>query len=274
MKLGIIVDSSCGLTQKEAEQRNWKFVPLIVTINKKDYRDGIDIDAQKFYEMVNIDMDITTGNTPPAEMSKALEEATANFDYVIVYPLSQPLSSQTDFFMKNAEKFNNVFVVPSKSVGFAIVNDCEILEKMAQQNYSWDQIKNHALELTNAFYGLIAPKTMKWLVKGARVSGTTASMAKLAKIVPIIQIFQGKLIRRDRSHFFGKTVEKMARILSREYKSSEYYFTIYHGDNKNINEIAKNVEQYIPISQICFFPPSIGSHVGPGVVAIAVHLKN
>lgn len=274
MKLGIIVDSSCGLTQAEAEKKGWKFVPIIVTINNKEYRDGIDITAEKYYEIINIDMDIKTATTPLGELNATLKEITTQFDYVIVYPLSMELSAQTNNFLKVAKDFTNVFVVPSKSVGFAIVSDCEILQKMAEKGSGWEEIKNHALELTNNFYGLAAPQTMKWLVKGGRVTGTTASMAKLLKIVPIIQILNGKLSKWGKGRIFEKTVERMAKFLSCDFKTSDYKFSIYHGGNKNIKELVKEIEQYVPIDKVSFFPPVIGSHIGPGVVAIVVHLKN
>lgn len=276
MKLGIIVDSACGLTKMQANKRNWGFAPIIVTINGQDYNDGVNIDAKSYYKIIDINSDIKTATTPLGDINSVLEKASKKFDYIIVYPISNELSAQTNNFTRIAKKFKNVFVIPSNSVGYAIVKDCEILEQMAHDGKSWEEIKNYALKLTRAHFGLAAPKTMKWLVKGGRVSGTTASMAKLLKIVPIIQIKNGKLEKFGKGRIFEKTVEKMARFLKDKYKanSEKYCFSIYHGDNKAIATIAKNINEYIPISDTTFFPPAIGGHIGPGVVAIVAHLKH
>lgn len=276
MKLGIIVDSACGLTQEQANQRNWGFAPIIVSIDGHDYEDGISINGEQFYKMINIDMDLKTATTPLGKIKDILESFAKNYDQVLVYPLSKGLSKQAEHFAQEAEKFPNVFVVPSQAVGTAIVSDCEILEKMAQSNYAWQEIKNHALQLTKAQFGLAIPETMKWLVKGGRVSGPAASMAKLIKIVPIIQIKDGKLEKFDKGRVFEKTVRKIAKYLRNNYyqKNKNYQFSIYHGNNEKIEKFSEDIKEFLPVSNISLFPPIIGSHIGPGVIAIIAHLKN
>ena len=48
----ILVDSSSELTKKEAEEKGFLFVPISVNIGGREYRDGVDLTKDKFYDLL------------------------------------------------------------------------------------------------------------------------------------------------------------------------------------------------------------------------------
>ena len=52
VKFRVITDSSCGISQEEAIKMNVDVLPLTLTYNGKDYKDGIDISTDEFYKLV------------------------------------------------------------------------------------------------------------------------------------------------------------------------------------------------------------------------------
>ncbi len=269
MKLGIIIDSSSGLSKEESEKRGYGFLPLYININGKEYRDGIDISIDEFYSMIKIDDEIRTSATPPTLSEKIIKEFSLKNDYVLVYSISEHLSSQCNNLKITARKFKNVHVVSSNGVGHAIVKDVEELAKIAnKEDYSWEIIKEYANKLTKAQYGVAIPTTMNWLVKGGRVNSTVAGMANLLKIIPIISFKNGSLDKFGKGRVFKKAIVKMSKKLKEEVGDDVEYI-IYNGNNQNIGEYKKDIEKIIGKEiKVFSFPPVIGSNIGPNAVAL------
>ena len=274
MKIGIIIDSSAGISKKEADKRNWGFLPLYMNIGKKEFIDGETIDSETYYSTIDVSDKVKTSATPIGIAGKLFDQMTKKFDHILVYPLSEELSSQTNNLKKLAEGYKNIHVISSKGVGFAITRDCEELEELAKKK-TWDEIKVIADEMTQNQYGIAIPATMEWLVKGGRVGPAAASMANLLKIIPMISFENGKLEKYGKSRIFKKAVIKLTNSLISEIGTKENIeYIIYHGKNENIDEYSQMVNEMLERKvNIHYFPPVIGNHIGPGVFAIITRKK-
>lgn len=273
MKLRMIIDSSAGIDKKEADKRGWDFLPLYMTIDNKDYADGIDLDTKNYYKLATLDSEVRTSATPPGIAMDIIEKASKENDYVLIYALSTGLSSQTNNIKMLTSDLDNVFVVPSLGVGYAITRDVEELEKLAKAGKSWEEIKKAAVEMTNDLYGIVAPETMKWLVKGGRVSPAAAGMANLLKIVPLISFTNGGLDKYGKGRVFKKSISKFAKDLKDKYGDDREYI-IYNAGNSDIKEITKMIKEIIGDNVILSdFPSVIVNHTGPGAIGIITRKK-
>ncbi len=266
MKIGIIVDSSCGLTKKQANERGWGFLPLIMNINGKDIQDGIEIDSKTFYSKLKINDDVRTSATPPAIIIDEFEKFSKENDLVIAYGISTELSSQTNNMKTFAKDFPNVHVVDSKGVSQMIINDIQDTLEIATKGISKEEIIKTVEGFSKRQYGIAIPETLKWLVKGGRVNPSVAQMANLLKIIPIIKFEDGKLEKHGVGRIFKKSVVNSAVEVMRY---TENGITVIHGEQKNIDELKMSIEKEIGQEvQVTYFPPVVALHTGPGVVAI------
>lgn len=272
MKLGIVIDSSAGITKEEATKRGWFYLPLPITINGKDFLDGVDLLPEDYYKNIKIDDEVKTSATPVGIVEEVLTEASKKFDHVLVLPLSTHLSSQTHNIMMVAKDFKNIHVFESKSVGYAIVKEMEKALEMAKNGASFDEITLTINDIQSSAWGIAAPETLKWLVKGGRIGSGVAGMANLFKIVPMIE-FNGKLEKFDTGRVFRKTVIRIAEEVQKKCPKDKYDYIIYHGNNIDIAEHAKAIEETGIKPEVKFFPPVIINHIGPGVVAVIAHKK-
>lgn len=274
MKLGIIIDSSAGLTKKEADERGWGFLPLHLYINGKEYIDGIDIQAKTYYSEIKLDDEVKTSASSPGEIMEILGKMSRENDHVIVYALSKGLSSQTNNIAMIARDLDNVHVVPSNNVGYAIVDACEKIEKMAKKkNVSFNDIIKEVEDIDQSIYGVAIPDTLKWLVKGGRVNNSVARMANLLKIIPLIKFENGQLDKFGKGRILKKALAKVATHFKEERPGCKYM--IYSAQNKDIEELKEIIVEHIGTKEIEIkdFPPIIGNHIGPGVIAIISYKK-
>jgi len=121
-----------------------------MTIDGKDYADGVDITPKEYYDMIDVKMDVKTSATPPAIIEEEIKKASEKYEHVIVYALSKELSSQTNNITIFSQDFKNVHVLPSKGVGYGIVSNCLQLEKFAETHDSIDEILKLANELIDS----------------------------------------------------------------------------------------------------------------------------
>ena len=85
MKLAIVVDSSCGLTKKEAESRGWHFLPLYLDIDGKEYRDGIDITSDNFLDYYKPTSIGKTSCTPIGEALQLIEDLDPAYEGLVSF---------------------------------------------------------------------------------------------------------------------------------------------------------------------------------------------
>src|SRR5574344_1910955 len=92
MALKIIVDSSIGLSEKEAVERGYFFIPLSITLGEKTYREGLDISADEFYALLAQGLMPHTAQPSPELYRQAFDAATQGGDEALLLSLSSKIS--------------------------------------------------------------------------------------------------------------------------------------------------------------------------------------
>lgn len=275
MKLAIVVDSSCGLTKKEAQDRGWHFLPLMITIDGKEYADGIDLDPNTFEKVFSPKSVTSTSCTPPGEALKLFEELSKKNDFVVVYPLSQFLSSQTQNLEVLAKSFSNVFVIKSKNVAQLIVKELVELEADVLSNELTVKQAIKKIETKNRSVPsiLLYPDNMDALVKGGRLSPSAAKMAKLLKIIPVIGFQDGKLEKFEKGRIFSKTVVNTSsnhylKLKAKDKKMKMLFLDTFNDNADNLfNDIKKQTNCNEPVVRLRI-PLVIAIHTGYGAIAV------
>ena len=277
MKLAIVVDSSCGLTKAQATQRGWHFLPLMITIDGKEYADGIDLTAQSFAKIYRSDSVASTSFTPIGYTIELLQKLANENDFVVVYPISQYLSSQMENLEVIAKDYTNVLVVKSKRVAQLIVKDLVELEASVLANELTVRQAVERIESQNYHVPeiLLIPETMNALVKGGRLSPSAAKMAKLLKIVPVIAFQDGKLEKYTKGRIFFKVVVNAAVTLYHKLHGRDRHLTMMFLDMQNSNadnlflQIRTELEYSDPPIRFAI-PPVIAIHTGFGAVCVFI----
>ncbi|TCG10401.1 DegV family protein [Mycoplasma todarodis] len=269
MKLGIIVDSSSGLSKKEAEDRGWGFIPLHIFLDKVDYADGIDITTQGVYDKLTLETEVRTSASSPSEVMDEFQRMSEAFDHVIVYPLSSELSSQTNNLKMFSKEYENIHVIESHGLGKVNTTQCEKAEKLAQSGADIEEILETLHKTRDDYFSLLLPHSLDWLVKGGRVGSKVASMASMLKIVPMISFESGKLDKYGKGRTFHKTVIKATKDVLSKFKKDDCDLFIYNVGNQDIEEHLKRIEAEIGKKPIeILLPSAIALHVGLEAIGI------
>ncbi|MGL6125280.1 MAG: DegV family protein [Metamycoplasmataceae bacterium] len=276
MKLVIVVDSSSGLTKKQAEARGWHFLPLFTNIDNKEYEDGVTLDSNNFFEICKNESEVSTSCSSVAQVEELLSKIAKPDTFVVIYPISKHLSAQYKNCLLGSQKYQNVHVINSENICYPVIPELVELEIGVRNNEISIQegidIIEHktSRDLDNL---IIFPKFNDSLVRGGRLSPSAAKLAKLLKIVPIIVLKNGKLEKLGKGRIFDRTVIKTIVDKYNELNSSSEDWILLFSHSKNsekdsiINEISRQTQNKKPFME-ALIPPVIAVHTGFEAIAM------
>ena len=276
MKVKIIVDSTADLRPEVAEKVG--IVPLTVHFGETEYISGVTITPQKFYEMLVESDDLPTTSQPtPAAFEDAFEKAVEAGCEVVCLTCSGKLSGTCQSASIAAAEFpGKVHVVDSNTIAIALGILAEYAVELAEQGFSAEEIVLKLLRKRDKVKLLALVDTLEYLKKGGRISSTVALAGGLLNIKPVITIDGGviKLLGKARGSRQGNNllVQEIRKAGGVDFTKpvmlgytglSDALLQKYIQDSASI--WAEHKEQ-LPVSVVSSV---VGTHVGPGAVAVA-----
>lgn len=279
MCVRIIVDSSTDVSEKYREKI--QFVPLTVRFGDKEYLDGVELSKHQFYEMlVESDVLPTTSQATPAAFAEYLESVASAGDSAVVITLSSKLSGTYQSAVLAAEDYPNIYVVDSQSVAIGTGVLAQYAVELAQQGMGAEEIAQVLTQQREKVCVVALLDTLEYLKKGGRISKTVAFAGGVLNIKPVVTVQDGAvaLIGKARGSRNGNNllVEKI-----REAGGVDFERPVLLGYTGLSSAL---LEKYVDDSKAlwadhvdrldgCLLCSVIGTHAGPGAVAVAFFRK-
>ena len=279
MCVRIIVDSSTNVSEKYREKI--QSVPLTVRFGDKEYLDGVEISKHQFYEMlVESDVLPTTSQATPAAFADCFEAIASAGDSAVVITLSSKLSGTYQSAVLAAEDYPNIYVVDSQSVAIGTGVLAQYAVELAQQGMGAEEIAQVLTQQREKVCVVALLDTLEYLKKGGRISKTVAFAGGMLNIKPVVTIQDGAvaLIGKARGSRNGNNllVEKI-----REAGGVDFERPVLLGYTGLSSAL---LEKYVDDSKAlwadhvdkldgCLLCSVIGTHAGPGAVAVAFFRK-
>lgn len=276
MSVRIIVDSTADMIP-EVEARV-KIVPLTVNFGEREYISGVDIDARKFYEMlVESDELPTTSQAAPFAFSEAFDEAVEAGCDVVCLTCSGKLSGTNQSArIAAAEHPGKVHVVDSNTIAIGLGILVEYALQLVDKGLSAEEIAWKLLKKRESVRLLAMVDTLEYLKKGGRISTAAAIAGGILNIKPVITLTGGeiKVLGKARgskqaNNLLVQEIHKAGGVdfgkpvLLGYTGLSDALLQKYIQDSAALWADAR---QELPIAIV---GSVVGTHVGPGAVAVA-----
>ncbi len=279
MNTRIIVDSTADLIPSLKERVFT--VPLTIRFGTEEYIDGVTIDKKAFYEkLIESDQLPTTSQATPDAFMKEFEKAKEAGEEALVIILASKLSGTYQSAMIAANDYDNIYIVDSDSatIGSGIL--VERAFQLLDSGLTAKEIAKTLEEEKNKIILLALVDTLEYLKKGGRISKTVAMVGGMLNIKPLISIDQGviNILGKARGPKMGNTllwqeIEKLGGIdftkplLFGHTGVSNDSLLKFIEDSKDLLEGNVKEIKYENVGSV------IGTHAGPGAVAIAFFKK-
>lgn len=275
MKTRIIVDSTADLLPNIKDRVH--VVPLTVHFGNEEYIDGVTIDHKTFYEkLIETDVLPSTSQATPAAFGDEFEKAAQAGEAAVVITLASKLSGTYQSAVIAAQDYENIYVVDSESAAIGGGILVELALQYLDAGMSAQEIAAKLEEEKQKIVIVALVDTLDYLKMGGRVSKTVAFAGALLNIKPVLAVTNGDI------HMLGKArgskqgnnllvqeIEKAGGVdftkpLLLGYTGlSDAMLLKYIEDSKHIWENGVDSVRYTTIGSV------IGTHAGPGAVAVA-----
>ncbi len=279
-KIRIITDSASDFTTDIPE--NVTVLPISICFGEEEYWDGETINHREFYEkLIESDILPTTSLISPARFEEAFEQAVRAGETVIAIPVSSKLSGTYQSAVIAAQEFpEQVFVVDSMN---AAVGEQILVRYAAQLAGIMDdpeQIVSILNDVKKKIHTMAVVDTLDYLKKGGRISSGVAFVGEMLSIKPVLAVQDGVVAilgkargSKNGNNFLMKEIAKTRGIdfekpLCLGYTGlSDAYLRKYIQDSQAL--YAGHEDSL----RTCTVGATIGTHIGPGAVAVAFFEK-
>lgn len=278
MSIRIITDSASDMSP--AEHPALRVLPLSVTFGTDVYMDGVDIDHQRFYEMlVERDELPKTGQVNPYAFSQTIAEAREAGDEAVIITVGAKLSgtNQSARTALAEAPGGDVFVVDSNNVTLGERVLVEYALRLVDEGRSAAQIAAAVEAVRDRVVVIGLLETLEYLVRGGRLSAAAGAVGTLLNVKPVVAAEDGLIVQLGKArgskngrNLLNQKVEKAGGVdfsmpLALGYTGlSDAVLKKYIEDSAVL--WAGHTEGELSIHTI---GATIGTHVGPGAVAVA-----
>lgn len=278
MSIRIITDSASDMSP--AEHPALRVLPLSVTFGTDVYMDGVDIDHQRFYEMlVECDELPKTGQVNPYAFSQTIAEAREAGDEAVIITVGAKLSgtNQSARTALAEAPGGDVFVVDSNNVTLGERVLVEYALRLVDEGRSAAQIAAAVEAVRDRVVVIGLLETLEYLVRGGRLSAAAGAVGTLLNVKPVVAAEDGLIVQLGKArgskngrNLLNQKVEKAGGVdfsmpLALGYTGlSDAVLKKYIEDSAAL--WAGHTEGELSIHTI---GATIGTHVGPGAVAVA-----
>lgn len=280
MKIRIITDSASDMSANESNHLT--VLPMTVTFGDVEYLDGITLSSTEFYEkLIESDKLPTTSQITPYDYEKAIKEALQAGETPIIITLSSKLSGTCNSARIAASEFDGpVYVVDSENVCIGQRILVEYALRLIEEGKTAQAIVD-ALEESKKKICLIALlDTLEYLRKGGRVSNVVGVVGGMLSIKPVIAVQDGEISVLGKARG-SKNANNLLTEQIKEAGGIDYdmpYVAAYTGlDDTLVQKYLKDYEDTWKVHtdeiRVKIVGSTIGTHAGPGAIAVAYFRK-
>ena len=276
MAVRIITDSGIDLPG-ELDPR-LTVIPLGITFGTTTYADGVDLTNDRFYELlIESDELPKTSQATPFAYQETFEDVRAAGDEAVVITLSSKLSGTYQSAVTAAADFPEVHVVDGKNVTIGQSLLVLYALRLVDEGLGAAEIAEKVESAVDRVCLLALLDTLEYLKRGGRIPKSVGTIGELLSIKPVVGVEDGEVVMLGKArgskngrNQLHQQVEKHGidfgmPVLLGYTGLSQKLLKKYLDDNRAIWE-DKVAEKDLPITSV---GATIGTHVGPGAIALA-----
>ena len=282
MSVQIIVDSAADMDKEIVAQEHLTVVPLKTIFGDEEYLDGVTITAQQFYEKLIEDTTHPSTSQPsPYDFEKIFTQVAEQGDTAVVITLSGKLSGTYQSATIAASDFaDSIYVVDSENVTIGEQILVQHALQLRAQGVDAAAIAEELNQKKHEICVIALLNTLEYLKKGGRISSTVAFAGSLLSIKPVIAIENGEVSVIGKARGSKNGYNLLTEFID---KKGGIDFSMplrlgYTGHNdvllqKYIQDSEHLWKGNIDTLPVTLIGSTIGTHAGPGAVAVAFYHK-
>lgn len=269
----ILADSTCDINLKDAAQLGVTILPMCISFGDKLYRQNVDLSASDFYKLLTETKTLPiTSQLTPFSIEQSYREAISSGGEVVAIHLSSALSGTYQSAVLAARNVPGVYTVDSRSATIGSALLVRIAANFRDMGMEAAEIARQLTSLSERVVVMAYVPTLKYLVRGGRLSHTAGFIGSVLNIYPLLSVRDGVVKNEGKTRGKNAACLEIARRIKAEGIDEEYGIVFGHAaapdDMEHLKStLADLVENCEPSDYE--IGTVIGTHTGPGAVGVA-----
>ena len=248
-KIILTSDSTSDLSLELREKINLHIVPLIVNIEGKEHKDGVDINSDFIYESV-----ARTGVLPKTaalsigEFTEFFESVRENDDDIILhFSISSGFSSSYQNSVLAGSDLKNVYSFDSQNLSTGIGLIILEADRLIKQGLEIEDIIMRLQEYKERVDASFIIDKLDYLQKGGRCSAVAGLVANLLHLKPCIEVKDGGMgVGKKYRGTFERVLNQYVndKLTAGEVETEEVFVTHAGVDENVVNMVVEKVKSY------------------------------
>ena len=280
-KVRIVADSSVCLPKELLKKYHIELVPEVIIFGSKIYKDGIDLDPQEFYTLLEQAQELPTTSAPsPQDFTDSYQRVAKDASSIACILVSAGFSQMGLEAAVAAQKtFSNcpIEVFDSRAAvgayGFVVMAAAQA----AAEGKPLAEVIKAAEDMKGRVTTIATLNTLKYLAKGGRIGKAASWMGTLLSVKPIIEVptSTGVVEPIQRVRTRQKALNRLLEIMEEKVGTGKpVHVSIDHASViDEANWLKSQVSSRFDCDEIYInnWAPVAGVHCGPGTIGLSFY---
>jgi len=279
--IGLITDSSCDLPQSLIDEHQIQVIPFYLSFGDTLFLDKVTITPEQFYTLLKTHKEHPKSSQPsPKSIQSLFSFLASHYESLIVVHISDKLSGAFRLSKEASSVIKNKKISLinshhlSASLGLIVLRIAEAI----REGVKHEKIVKLAKEWISKTKILVDIQTLKYMVRGGRVSPLKGFLAKILNLKPIVSLdSEGKAVAFGKSFSRQANMKKIIQMVKNLIAEGEIWnYAIVHAQNLDrAQTYASKLEEALQKkpAYIIDISPVVGVHNGIGAIGISLMLK-
>lgn len=274
--IALLTDSVCDLPQSLLDEYQIHVVPITLSFGENQFLDKLTITPDRFYTLLDQLPEKPTTSQPPADTFRQLYEfLSSHYESIIAIHLSSRLSGTWNTSRLEARRIEGkkISVIDSRtlsgSLGLVVLRAAEAIAAGKTHEQVVETISS-SLPKARIF---VSVPTLKYMVRGGRVSPLQGALGKLMNLKPIVSMdSEGKSVLFGKAFSRRSNLKKIMRMVADLHRESPLrsYAVVHAHAPAAAQSLGREIERIVgrPPSYLMDISPVVGMNAGAGSVSV------
>ena len=273
--LRIVTDGAADVPLEWQKEFAIEICPVNIQFGEKTYLQGIELDNEGFYKLVDETKKIPKTSQPtPHQFSELYKKISQPGDTILSIHVTSKLSGTYASAVAAGRELEGIYhVVPFDSAtgSMAIGYMCRAARLLEQSGHSLEEIIKHLENMREAGRIVLALDTLDYARMSGRVGTMQAALASVLNVKPIAVLKNGLLTMTEKVRTRKASLERLIAMIKEETGDKPVMMAILHArDPKAGQELLDQARLRFNVKEIYLIDLSISlaANFGPGTVGI------
>jgi DegV family protein with EDD domain len=278
-KVVVVTDSSANVPAHLVQQLDIRVVPILLALNGRTFRDGLDVTAQQVYQWLRTSKHLPTTSAPSiGDFLRIYAAAAQETPDIVSIHLSPKLSATYKVAKAASQLMDNatIRVINSHTVAMGQGFVAVAAARAAAGGADMEEVVARAEQVSSKMNLLATLDTLEYLHRGGRIGGAATVLGSLLQIKPVLYVTDGHVDLFARPRTKAKAIRIMMEQLTSAADDGPLHVAIFHADVPQEAEALRNrIETHLECDELYVteMTPMMGAHTGPGVLGVVFYAE-